>query len=56
MVAPPPKRLLRTRSRICAVSISGDYVHDGRAPLRTARADHTESNSLIVFKTRRSGA
>ena len=28
---PRPKRLLRTRSRICTVSISGDYVHAGRA-------------------------
>src|SRR6476659_7925133 len=29
-VAPRPKHLSRTRSRICAVSISGDYVHAGR--------------------------
>src|SRR5258708_34417634 len=27
VVVPRPKRLFRTRSRICAVSISGDYVH-----------------------------
>src|SRR4029077_15549933 len=26
-VAPRPKHLSRTRSRICAVSTSGDYVH-----------------------------
>ena len=31
VVVPRPKRLLRTRSRICAVSISGDYVHAGKA-------------------------
>src|ERR1700736_1169098 len=31
MVVPRPKCLLRTRSRICAVSISRDYVHAGRA-------------------------
>ena len=29
-VAPRPKHLSRTRSRICAVSTSGDYVHAGR--------------------------
>src|SRR5258706_15511737 len=31
MVVPRPRRLLRTRSRICAVSISKDYVRAGRA-------------------------
>jgi hypothetical protein len=31
MVASRPKRLLRTRSRICAVSILGDFVRAGRA-------------------------
>jgi transposase len=31
VVVPRPKRLLRTRSRICAVSISADYVHAGKA-------------------------
>ena len=31
MVVPRPKRLLRTRSRICAVSISGDCAHAGEA-------------------------
>src|SRR5258707_4338293 len=30
-VAPRPKCLLSTRSRICAVSISKDFVHAGRA-------------------------
>jgi hypothetical protein len=30
IVVPRPECLLRTRSRICAVSISGDYVHAGR--------------------------
>ena len=29
-VAPRPKHLSRTRSRICAVSTLGDYVHAGR--------------------------
>src|SRR6266404_5821029 len=29
MVVPRPRRLLRTRSRICAVSISKDFVHAG---------------------------
>src|SRR5258706_7679414 len=29
-VAPRPKHLSRTRSRICAVSTSGDYAHAGR--------------------------
>ena len=29
-VVPRPKHLSKTRSRICAVSISGDYVHAGR--------------------------
>ena len=29
-VAPRPKHLSRTRSRICAVLTSGDYVHAGR--------------------------
>ena len=33
-VVPRPKHLLRTRSRICAVSISGDYVHAGRVFFR----------------------
>jgi hypothetical protein len=31
MVVPRPKRLLRTRSRICAVSTSGDCARAGRA-------------------------
>src|SRR5258705_9477665 len=31
MVVPRPKLLLRTRSRICAVSILGDFVRAGRA-------------------------
>jgi hypothetical protein len=29
-----PKHLLRTRSRICAVSISKDFVHAGRASFK----------------------
>ena len=37
MVVPRPKHPLRTRSRICAVSISGDYVHDGRACFKDRR-------------------
>jgi len=31
------KRLLRTRSRICAVSISADYVHAGKAYFNDGR-------------------
>ena len=37
-VVPRPRPLLRTRSRICAVSISKDFDHDGRACLQRAAA------------------
>ena len=33
-VVPRPERPLKMRSRICAVSISGDYAHDGRVSFR----------------------
>src|SRR5258708_4382273 len=55
LVAPRPKRRLKTRSRICAVSISGDYVHAGlnsreslgRFPVSPA-APRRQGNSLVL--------
>ena len=37
LVVSRPRHLLRTRSRICAVSISKDFVHDGRVCFRDRR-------------------
>ena len=48
MVVPRPKRLLRTRSRICAVSISGDFVHAGRAYFKGRRLAHLTRHLLFA--------
>src|SRR5260221_7647012 len=46
MVAPRPKRLLRTRSRICAVSISERFVRAGRASSR----ERPQTSVVTVLK------
>jgi hypothetical protein len=45
-VAYRPKRLLKTRSRICAVSVSGDCVHAGRAYFKD-RARSFDAASVV---------
>ena len=48
MVVPRPKRLLKTRSRICAVSISRDCVRAGRASFRGRRLAHLTRHLLFA--------
>ena len=47
MVVPRPKRLLRTRSRICAVSILGDFVRAGRACFKDRPPAHLTRHLLF---------
>jgi hypothetical protein len=52
MVVPRPRRLLRTRSRICAVSISKDYVRAGSMFQRPAPAHLTRHLLFAVIAYR----
>jgi len=47
-VAPRPKCLLSTRSRICAVSISKDFVHAGGAYFKGRRLPHLTRHLLFA--------
>ena len=49
MVVPRPKHPLRTRSRICAVSISKGCVHDGRACFRDPPPAHLPRHLLFAI-------
>jgi len=49
VVAPRPSRLLKTRSRICAISISKVCAHGGRACCKGPAPDHLSRHLLFAI-------
>ena len=47
-IVPRPRPLLRTRSRICAVSISKDFDHDGRVSSKERPPAHLTRHLLFA--------